>query len=349
MIELLKKQAAQPNEVEERPILYVCGEESPAQISLRIKRMLSDSKQNISLEVLDNLLFAATTDVDSVVTSMREHNPQLVVVDSIQTLKTEDLSGMSGSVVQVRESTERLTEAAKELSIPLFLVGHVTKEGQIAGPKVLEHIVDTVLELNGERTTDLRLLRAIKNRFGATDEVGVLQLTEYGFISISNPSSLFLEHQNQAVAGSAAVCVLEGTRPLLLEVQALAVKSQLAMPRRVGRGVELSRLQVISAVLQKYSRMPLDSYDLFVNLAGGYTTKEPGLDLGIALAIISSLKNKPLPPKTLYIGELGLLGEIRSVSLLDKRVKEAQRQGFEHIICKDTHNSITKIVQDLKL
>ena len=349
VIELLKKQAAQPNEVEERPILYVCGEESPAQISLRIKRMLSDSKQNISLEVLDNLLFAATTDVDSVVTSMREHNPQLVVVDSIQTLKTEDLSGMAGSVGQVRESTERLTEAAKELSIPLFLVGHVTKEGQIAGPKVLEHIVDTVLELNGERTTDLRLLRAIKNRFGATDEVGVLQLTEYGFISISNPSSLFLEHQNQAVAGSAAVCVLEGTRPLLLEVQALAVKSQLAMPRRVGRGVELSRLQVISAVLQKYSRMPLDSYDLFVNLAGGYTTKEPGLDLGIALAIISSLKNKPLPPKTLYIGELGLLGEIRSVSLLDKRVKEAQRQGFEHIICKDTHNSITKIVQDLKL
>ena len=349
VIELLKKQAAQSNEVEERPILYVCGEESPAQISLRIKRMLSDSKQNISLEVLDNLLFAATTDVDSVVTSMREHNPQLVVVDSIQTLKTEDLSGMAGSVGQVRESTERLTEAAKELSIPLFLVGHVTKEGQIAGPKVLEHIVDTVLELNGERTTDLRLLRAIKNRFGATDEVGVLQLTEYGFISISNPSSLFLEHQNQAVAGSAAVCVLEGTRPLLLEVQALAVKSQLAMPRRVGRGVELSRLQVISAVLQKYSRMPLDSYDLFVNLAGGYTTKEPGLDLGIALAIISSLKNKPLPPKTLYIGELGLLGEIRSVSLLDKRVKEAQRQGFEHIICKDTHNSITKIVQDLKL
>ncbi len=333
-----------------RPIVYVCGEESPSQITLRINRILELQTQKISdRSVLENLIFLPSTDVDKVVSALRELEPQLVVVDSIQTMTTEDLMGSSGSVGQVRESAERLAQVAKELGFPMFLVGHVTKEGQLAGPKVLEHIVDTVLELTGERTNDLRLVRAIKNRFGATDEVGVLQLGEAGFISVANPSSLFLEHQQKPVAGSATVCVLEGTRPLLLEVQALAVRSQLAMPRRVGRGVELTRIQVISAILQKYCRMPLDSYDLFINLAGGYSTKEPGLDLGMAIAIASSLKNKPIPTGTVFIGEVGLLGEIRQVNLLERRVKESMRLGFKDVISKQTHKSIKDIVHQFGL
>ncbi len=333
-----------------QPIVYVCGEESPSQITLRINRIIDLQTQKFSdRSLLENLVFLPSTDVDRVVAALRELNPQLVVVDSIQTMTTEDLMGASGSVGQVRESAERLARAAKEEGFPLFLVGHVTKEGQLAGPKVLEHIVDAVLELTGERTNDLRLVRAIKNRFGATDEVGVLQLGEAGFISVANPSSLFLEHQQKPVAGSATVCVLEGTRPLLLEVQALAVRSQLAMPRRVGRGVELTRIQVISAILQKYCRMPLDNYDLFLNLAGGYSTKEPGLDLGMAIAIASSLKNKPVPGGTVCIGEVGLLGEIRQVNLLDRRIKESQRLGFKTVISKQTHKTIKEVVHQFGL
>lgn len=334
----------------DRPILYVCGEESPSQITLRINRILEQETQKFhDKNMLKNLVFVPSTDVDAIVAAFAEYNPQLAVVDSIQTVTTQDLSGTSGSVGQVRESAERLAQAAKQGGFPLFLVGHVTKEGQLAGPKVLEHIVDTVLELVGERTSDLRLVRAIKNRFGATDEVGVLQLGESGFVSVTNPSALFLEHQTKPVPGSATVCVLEGTRPLLLEVQALAVRSHLAMPRRVGRGVDLSRIQVISAILQKYCRIPLDSYDLFINLAGGYTTKEPGLDLGIAMAIASSFKDKPLPAQTVCIGEVGLLGEIRQVNLLDRRVKEAERLGFEQVISKKSHGTIYKVVQHFGL
>ena len=333
-----------------KPVVYVCGEESPSQITLRINRILELQTQKIKdRSILENLIFLPSTDVDRVVSSLRDLNPQLVVVDSIQTMNTVDLSGSSGSVGQIRESAERLAQVAKEVGFPIFLVGHVTKEGQIAGPKVLEHIVDTVLELTGERTNDLRLVRAIKNRFGATDEVGVLQLGEAGFISVANPSSLFLEHQTQPVAGSSTVCVLEGTRPLLLEVQALAVRSQLAMPRRVGRGVELTRIQVIAAILQKYCRMPLDSYDLFINLAGGYSTKEPGLDLGMAIAIASSLKNKPIPGGTVCIGEVGLLGEIRQVNLLERRVKESQRLGFNNVISKQNHKTIKEVVREFGL
>ncbi|MBP7768363.1 DNA repair protein RadA [Candidatus Woesebacteria bacterium] len=333
-----------------QPIVYVCGEESPTQIALRINRILEhQTKKIVTAEKLENLVFLANTDVDVVVSSLAALNPCLVVVDSIQTMTTGDLSGVSGSVGQVRESTERLTHAAKKQNFPLFLVGHVTKEGQLAGPKVLEHIVDAVLELNGERTSDLRLIRTIKNRFGATDEVGVLQLSEAGFISVTNPSSLFLEHQAAPVPGSATVCVLEGTRPLLLEVQALAVRSQLPMPRRIGRGVDVTRIQVISAILQKYCRMPLDSYDLFVNLAGGYSTKEPGLDLGIAMAIASSVQNKPVPAQTVFIGEVGLLGEIRQVNLLERRIKESKRLGFEHNISKSSHTTVQKVIQSFGL
>lgn len=338
-------------------VLYIAGEESPSQIALRINRILDFEQENktdrllaaLTKSDLEQLKFATSTDVDRIVETIRAEQPALAIVDSIQTVTTTDLTGTAGSVGQIRESAERLTQVAKELDIPLFIVGHVTKEGELAGPKVLEHIVDSVLELRGERTSELRLLRAIKNRFGATDEVGVFQMTEFGFNSVLNPTELFLEHSGTPVAGSATVCVMEGTRPLLLEVQALAVSSQLAMPRRVGRGIDLAKIQIISAVLQKYSRIPLSQYDLFVSLAGGYATKEPSIDLGAALAIASSMSNKPLPAKTVCIGEVGLLGEIRSVSLLDRRMKEAQRLGFKNIISKESHRTLQAALKDLGL
>lgn len=344
--------------LEEKPkVLYVAGEESPSQIVLRINRIINYEQENkneknatkTNRDTLNQLIFTTSTDVDRVAETMRVEKPSLVIIDSIQTMTTSDLTGTAGSVGQIRESAERLTKVAKQLDIPLFIVGHVTKEGELAGPKVLEHIVDSVLELRGERTSELRLLRAIKNRFGATDEVGVFQMTEYGFNSVTNPTELFIEHSDKPVAGSATVCVMEGTRPLLLEVQALAVSSQLAMPRRVGRGIDIAKIQIISAVLQKYSRMPLSNYDLFVSLAGGYVTKEPSIDLGIALAIASSMSNVALPAKMVCIGEVGLLGEIRSVSLADRRIKETKRLGFDRVISKATHSTLQTLMKELKL
>lgn len=359
-INALKSEGALANSIakeKELKVLYVAGEESPGQIALRINRIIDFEQQSAGKKkvqksaknALSGLVFTTSTDVDSVVSSIRLEQPSLIIVDSIQTMTTTDLSGTAGSVGQIRESAERLTQVAKELDVPLFIVGHVTKEGELAGPKVLEHIVDSVLELRGERTSELRLLRAIKNRFGATDEVGVFQMTEFGFNSVQNPTELFLEHSDKPVAGSATVCVMEGTRPLLLEVQALAVPSQLAMPRRVGRGVDLAKIQIISAVLQKYSRMPLSNYDLFVSLAGGYATKEPSIDLGIALAIASSMSNVPLPQRTVCIGEVGLLGEIRSVSLADRRIKESKRLGFDRVVSKESYKTLDGVLKEMKL
>lgn len=344
-------------------ILYMCGEESPSQIALRIQRMLgielaadlkkpaanNMSKAEISELLGENVQFITTTDVDQVVAVIAQTKPSLVIIDSIQTLTTQELSGASGSVGQIREATDRIVNTVKPLNIPTFLIGHVTKDGVIAGPKVLEHMVDAVLELSGERTSQLRLLRALKNRFGATDEVGVFQLVESGLIEIANPSELFLEHQDHTVAGSATVAVMEGTRPLLVEVQALVVESQLAMPRRVGRGIELSRIQVLAAVLQKHAHLPLGSTDIFVNAAGGFKITEPAVDLGLAVAIVSSLKNKKLPQKSVFIGEIGLLGEIRAVSFLDKRIKEAKRMGFTQIYSRQSYGRVTEVLKDLGL
>lgn len=331
-------------------IIYVCGEESPSQISLRIERLSKmvglDKKSTVDK---NRLLFVTSTIVEEITTVVREEKPLLVIVDSIQTVTSLELTGAAGSVGQVREAADQLTTVAKELSIPLFMVGHVTKEGEFAGPKVLEHIVDSVLEFSGERTGDLRLLRAIKNRFGATDEVGMFRVTEYGFESVSNPSALFLEHREKPVAGSATVCVVEGTRPILVEVQTLVNKSFLAMPRRVGRGVELSRIQVLAAVLQKHCRLPFDSADVFVSIAGGFVVREPALDLGMSVALASSLKNKALPKESVFIGEIGLLGEIRTVNYLDRRIKEAKRLGFKKVISRQTHSSVKEVLGELGL
>lgn len=322
-------------------IIYVCGEENPAQVAMRISRLNKSDYDS------DDLIFLTSTNVDSVVKAIKKIKPALVVVDSIQTMTTFDLAGSAGSVGQVRESAERLTLIAKSLNIPIFLVGHVTKEGTISGPKVLEHIVDSVLELSGDRTGDLRILRAVKNRFGATDEVGVFRMRDFGFESVSNPSELFLEHADTAVPGSATVCVMEGTRPLLVEIQGLVVGSQLAMPRRVGRGINLSRIQVLAAVLQKHCNLPLASHDIFASVAGGFNIKEPAIDLGLAVAMASSLNNKPVKDRTVFIGEIGLLGEVRSVNLLDRRIKEAKRLGFKNVISKKTHSSVKDVLKDL--
>lgn len=334
-------------------VLYVSGEESPAQIALRINRFLENEHKNTkSLSVSDwgenigdQVLFETSTQVEVICQRVAEQRPKMVIVDSIQTVTTDELSGAAGSVGQLRQVTDQLTQVAKAFHIPTFLVGHVTKEGTIAGPKVLEHIVDSVLELSGERTGQLRILRAIKNRFGATDEVGVFKHTEFGLEEVTNPSDLFLEQAQQSVPGSVVVCILEGTRPLLVEVQSLVVSSQLAMPRRVGRGIELSRIQVLAAVLQKHAKLPLGSADIFLNAAGGLTIKEPAVDLGLAVAMASSLKNKALPPKTVFIGEVGLLGEIRAVSYLDRRIKEAKRLGYTTIISRQSHKRVAEVLQ----
>jgi DNA repair protein RadA/Sms len=331
-------------------ILYIAGEENPQQIALRIQRILQSEHIKITAGKLNqSLTFVTSTDVDQISTLIAERKPSLLIVDSIQTLTTEDLMGSSGSVGQLRESTERITNMAKEYGIPTFLVGHVTKEGTIAGPKVLEHIVDAVLELSGERTGQLRLLRAIKNRFGATDEVGVFQVNEYGLAEVTNPSEIFLEESQKNAAGTAIVCVMEGTRPLLVEVQALVVDSQLAMPRRIGRGVQLSRVQVLAAVLQKHSRIPLGTTDIFMNIAGGFSVTEPAVDLGLAVAMVSSYKNVPIPGKTVFIGEVGLLGEIRKVSYIERRIKEAKRLGFTKIISRETHATVQSVLKEFKL
>jgi len=370
---LLKGDQSEVGETEDSPkdlqglsqqIMYMCGEESPSQIAMRINRILKNEQKIDSIEkgktsgkkpepvvedILANLLFVTTTDVDEIASIIEQERPRLLIIDSIQTLQTTDLTGAEGSVGQLRESTQRITDIVKRLHIPTFLVGHVTKEGTIAGPKVLEHIVDAVLELSGERSDQLRVLRAVKNRFGATDEVGVFRVNESGMEEVTNPSELFLEQGLGNVAGSATVAVMEGTRPLLVEVQALVVDSHLPMPRRVGRGVELSRIQVLSAVLQKHAYLPLSSSDIFVSVAGGFTVREPSVDLGLAMAIVSSLKNKPLPEKTLFIGEVGLLGEIRAVNYLDRRIKEAKRLGYTTIISRHNFKKVNDVVKKLGL
>jgi len=339
------------------PILYVAGEESPRQISLRINRFLNSEHKKSTKKMtaltaqkkLKDLVFITSTDVDELLQAMRTEQPRLVVVDSIQAMSTRELTGASGSVGQLRESTERIAQLAKALHIPVFLIGHVTKEGAIAGPKVLEHIVDAVVEISGERSDQLRLVRALKNRFGATDEVGVFQHVEYGLEEVPNPSELFLEHQEGGVPGSATVCVMEGTRPLLIEVQALVTNSQLAMPRRVGRGIELSRIQVLCAVLQKHAGLPLGSNDVFLSAAGGFRVTEPAVDLGLAVAIASSMRGVKVPQKTIFIGEVGLLGEIRKVNYLERRIKEARRLGFTKIISRENARTVREVLKTLAL
>lgn len=304
-------------------VLYISGEESPQQIKMRSDRLSITSEQ---------IMISSQTDVDLILSEIEENSPGLVIVDSIQTITTSDLTGIAGAVGQVRETAARLHRTAKRLHIPLFIIGHVTKEGTIAGPRVLEHLVDVVLYLEGERYHELRILRGVKNRFGPTDEVGIFSMEERGLSDVTDPQKIFLSEAQAQVPGSVVVVASEGTRPILVEVQALVVPTKLFTPRRVANGIDFNRLQMLTAIIQKHLRLPLSDFDVYVNVASGFKISETAADLGICLAIISSFKNKALKRRTAVIGEVGLLGEIRHVPQQEKRIKEARKLGFKNIL-----------------
>ncbi|MBI4034947.1 MAG: DNA repair protein RadA [Candidatus Chisholmbacteria bacterium] len=335
---------------EPQAVLYVCGEESPEQVKLRVER-LEVATSNKRQATRDNLLLLAETDVDEVIAQiekLKAQNLGLVIADSVQALATQDLAGMAGSVGQVRETSFRLMAVTKNLGIPLFLVGHVTKEGAIAGPKVLEHMVDVVVELQGEREHEFRVLRCSKNRFGATEEVGVFMMTEEGMEEVKNPSDVFLEERQVGVPGSVVVATLSGLRPILIEVQALVVPTQLAILRRVSTGIDQRKVQLLVAVLQKRCRLNLGMSDVLVNVVGGLKVTEPAVDLGVAMAIASSFINKPIPAGRVVIGEVGLLGEIRQVRRFKQRVEEAYRMGYKKVMGPDKFRTLVEVLRVLK-
>jgi DNA repair protein RadA/Sms len=300
-------------------VLYVSGEESAQQIKLRAERMNA-------LEPA--ILLLAENDLDVICDAIRAEAPQLAIVDSIQTVTDAGFEGSAGSVTQVRESAARLMRLAKETGIPIFLVGHVTKDGSIAGPRVLEHIVDTVLYLEGDRRQELRILRAMKNRFGSAEEIGVFAMGEAGLEEVPDPSALLLGSAPTASAGTAIVAALEGTRPLLVEIQSLVNPTDNAMVRRIANGIDINRLHMVLAVLEKRLDHKFGKSDIFVNVAGGVRVTEPAADLGLALSIVSNQNNRPLPDGLVVIGELGLAGEVRRVGQLGRRLQEAARHGL---------------------
>src|SRR5438067_6006625 len=304
-------------------VLYVTGEESAAQVKLRARRFGIEG---------GNILVLAETDLGSVIEAIRRVKPLFCVVDSIQTMSSEVIGSAAGGVSQLRECAARLLEVAKGDDVPIFLVGHVTKEGNVAGPRVLEHIVDAVLYLEGERFDAFRILRGTKNRFGSTDEVGVFEMGESGLREVVNPSEVFLEERSRGVAGSVIVPTIEGTRPLLVEVQALVTPTTFGLPRRTVNGVDPQRIALLLAVLTKRAGMSSGSHDVYVNLVGGLRIREPATDLGVAVAIASALSDRPADGRTVFLGELGLGGELRRVQRLAARLKEAERLGFERAV-----------------
>ncbi|HYE57468.1 MAG TPA: DNA repair protein RadA [Rhodothermales bacterium] len=308
-----------PNET----ILYVTGEESPRQVKLRAERLGVSSER---------FLLLAETNVEDVAHAVQETQPGVLVVDSIQTLFRPDLDSAPGSVAQVRESAATLLHLAKSLELPTFLVGHVTKAGQVAGPRVLEHMVDTVLYFEGDRHHGLRILRATKNRFGSTNEIGVFEMTGEGLREVANPSELFLSERQYGASGSAVVPSLEGSRPLLVEVQALVTPTAYGTPQRTATGFDGRRLQMLLAVLEKRAGMRLSTHDVFVNVAGGVTLDEPAADLGVLVAVASSLRDVPSDSGTVCIGEVGLGGELRGVAQVQPRLVEAARLGFAQAV-----------------
>lgn len=304
-------------------VLYVSGEESAAQVKLRADRLGVATP---------NLLLLAEANLEAILGACKMEHPQVVVVDSIQTVVKPGLSSAPGSVGQVRECTADLMRLAKDQTICVLIVGHVTKEGQLAGPRVLEHIVDTVLYFEGDRHHAYRIIRATKNRFGSTNEIGVFEMRETGLRDVLNPSAAFLSERAAEAPGSAVVCAMEGTRPLLVEVQALVTPTVFGMPRRTVAGVDYNRTVVLLAVLEKRAGMALASHDVYVSVAGGVNVDEPAIDLGVAAAVASSLRGRPVDPTAVAIGEVGLGGELRMVPQLEKRALEAARLGFRRCI-----------------
>ena len=308
---------------QQREALYVTGEESPQQVSLRAQRLKLTA---------DNLKLLSTTCVEEIIAHARSLRPAVMVIDSIQTIFSDSLQSAPGSVSQVRESTALLVRFAKHSNIAIFLVGHVTKEGQLAGPRVLEHMVDTVLYFEGDSSTRYRVIRAVKNRFGAVNELGIFAMTDQGLKPVSNPSAIFLAQHDKPVPGSVVMVSREGTRPFLVEVQALVSESYGGHPRRISVGLESNRLAMLIAILQRHGSIPLYEQDVFINAVGGVRIAETGADLAIILAILSSYRDRPLNPRQLVFGEVGLSGEIRPVPNGEERLREASKHGFESAI-----------------
>jgi DNA repair protein RadA/Sms len=303
--------------------LYVSGEESPAQIKMRAQRL------GVKAE---NLYVLAETSLDEITRAADELQPQAIVVDSVQTVFTSELPSAPGSVGQVREVSGRLMLYAKRTGIPTFIIGHVTKDGAIAGPRVLEHIVDTVLYFEGDRGHAFRILRAVKNRFGSTNEIGVFEMKDTGLAEVANPSELFLAERPKDATGSVVVSSLEGTRPILAELQALVTPTKMTMPRRTSIGVDYNRVSLLIAVIEKRVGMHLMGMDVFVNVVGGLKIDEPAVDLGIIAAVASSFREKPIDPNTVVMGEVGLAGEVRAISQVESRLKDAAKLGFTRCV-----------------
>lgn len=313
-------------------LLYISGEESVSQIKMRADRIGQFN---------DNLLLLCETDLETIGEVISLEKPEMVVIDSIQTMSSSDVTSAAGSVSQVREATAILLKIAKGLNISIFIVGHVTKEGTVAGPRVLEHMVDTVLYFEGDRHASYRILRGVKNRFGSTDEIGVFEMREDGLKEVSNPSEFMLSGRPEGASGAIVACALEGTRPLLLEMQALVCHTSFGYPRRQATGTDLNRLNLLMAVLEKRLGLQISDHDAYVNIAGGMKVTEPAIDLPMAMAIVSSFKNHPIDEKLIAFGEIGLSGEVRSVTLPMQRIKEAKKLGFT--TCVLPYASLSKI------
>ncbi len=321
-------------------VLYISGEESLQQIKIRAERIGNFG---------DSLKLLCETNLDTIKAVIDREKPQIVVIDSIQTMFNEEVSSAPGSVSQVRESTGVLMQIAKGMGISIFIVGHVTKEGVVAGPRVLEHMVDTVLYFEGDRHAAYRILRGVKNRFGSTNEIGVFEMRQDGLVEVENPSEYMLSGKPEGASGSVVACSMEGTRPILLEVQALVCHSNFGIPRRTAAGTDFNRVNLLMAVLEKRLGLKLGDCDAYVNIAGGIKMNEPAIDLGIVLALISSYKDKPIDEKTICFGEVGLSGEVRAVNMAEQRVQEAKKLGFEVCILPEVCRKSMTEVKGIKL
>lgn len=323
-----------------RSVLYISGEESLAQIKLRANRM-GEFKENLKL--------LCETSLETIKTVIENKRPELVVIDSIQTMYSEEVTSAPGSVSQVRESTNTFMQLAKGMGISIFIVGHVTKEGTVAGPKVLEHMVDTVLYFEGDRHASYRILRGVKNRFGSTNEIGVFEMRQNGLVEVENPSEYMLSGKPENASGSIVACSMEGTRPILIEIQALVCQSNFGMPRRTAAGTDYNRVNLLMAVLEKRMGMNLSSCDAYVNIAGGIKMNEPAIDLGIVMALVSSYKNRPVDERILVFGEVGLSGEVRAVNMPEQRAIEAKKLGFQTCIVPMVSKETLKNIKGIKI
>lgn len=321
-------------------VLYISGEESLKQIKMRAERIGSFN---------DNLLLLCETNLSLIEDTIRSRKPQIVIIDSIQTMYSEDVSAAPGSVSQVRESTALFLQLAKGLGVSIFIVGHVTKEGTVAGPRVLEHMVDTVLYFEGDRYASYRILRSVKNRFGSTNEIGVFEMREEGLTEVRNPSEYMLSGRPKDACGCVVACTVEGTRPLMVEMQALVCHSNFGIPRRQATGVDFNRVNLLMAVLEKRLGLQMSGCDAYVNLAGGIRIQEPAVDLGMVMAIVSSFKNRSVDESTVVFGEVGLSGEVRAVSLAEQRLQEAVKLGFTTCVMPRANADMLKNTKSIKV